>query len=726
MPSVDSPASPVVDRGASGGLSRFLPLAPATRTRAAIGASRAPALLTWALLLLVLYAAYDHGAAGLSAGARIQVLVSALAALVAGAVLLSRTLTFAAPRRAMIALGLLGAFAAWNAITVAWSIAPDQTWIEFNRVLTYVLVLALAITAGASNARAPETIARGFLLVALAVAVYGLGQKLFPGLSIPGLFNLNQTGGFARLQEPFGYWNALALFLAMAVPVALAIAVDRAGSRRRRLLSLLTIELLLLTVGLTYSRGGLLALGFGAAVGIAVSGARLRSLMWFALAVVATLPPLVFGLVNHDLTTANISLSARETAGVELAAVLLVSLLGLGLAGGRLLVAENRARISPERARRIGHLIVLVAGVLLVCGVLAVAFSSRGLTGTVSHAWDSFTATKGTSVSSPDRLLSVASENRWVWWKEALGAFSDRPIGGWGAGSFAAIHLLYRRDTLSVTQAHSGPLQFLAETGLVGTALVLCAFAMLLATATIAARRRPEGTERLFAAALLAGGSMYALHAFYDWDWNIPGVTFPALLFLGVLAGAAGRRERQRSHGHEGDEVLATDFHSGPSLGVRGLALVPSTVTLCIVALSGVLPSLAAGRANDALITAARATSGALVSAQSSARLATSLDPLSDAGLLVEASVAQDRGRPKEARTDLLEALRRDPTDVNAWQQLSVAEGLLHDHPAQAGAAQRMLELDPMNAEARALLQPEQILTAPPQESATAIPTPGG
>ena len=32
-----------------------------------------------------------------------------------------------------------------------WSVAPDQTWIELNRAITYVIVLCLAIALGASD-----------------------------------------------------------------------------------------------------------------------------------------------------------------------------------------------------------------------------------------------------------------------------------------------------------------------------------------------------------------------------------------------------------------------------------------------------------------------------------------------------------------------------------------------------------------------------------------------
>ncbi len=76
---------------------------------------------------------------------------------------------------------------------------------------------------------------------------------------------------------------------------------------------------------LTYSRSGLLALGLGTGVGIAVSGARLRSLMWAGVALLATVAPLVIGLTNRSLTTSHVALGARERAGAELAAVFAIS-----------------------------------------------------------------------------------------------------------------------------------------------------------------------------------------------------------------------------------------------------------------------------------------------------------------------------------------------------------------------------------------------------------------
>ncbi len=302
---------------------------------------------------------------------------------------------------------------------------------------------------------------------------------------------------------------------------------------------------------------------------------------------------------------------------------------------------KRPSKSERQRRRAIGRLLGALLGAVIVVAVIGVAFSSRGLGGTISHEWKNFTTTKASSVYAPNRLLSVNSANRWVWWKEAAGGFSARPIAGWGAGSFPVVHLLYRRDMLSVNQPHSVPLQFLAETGAIGAILAVGGFGLLLAAAIRAVRRSPAGGERLLWAALLAGAVAYAAHALYDWDWNIPGVTLPALVFLGVLAGAGRRRAIEERSAGARPGVRLSLF--GP--GIRLIGVATLTFGLCIFAISVVLPSLAASKASTALVEAASDSPTTVASAEADAKLAASLDPLSDAGPRVEATIAVRDGQ---------------------------------------------------------------------------------
>ena len=607
-------------------------------------------------------------------------------------------------------IALLAGFAAWSGLTVLWSVAPNQTWLEFNRDLGYVIVLLLAVAAGASHRRAVETFATGYLLVALVVAVYAIGQKVAPGLHINGLFDLNQTSQYARLQAPLDYWNALALFLTFAVPIALVIAIDQSRPRRIRIASLLSVELLLLVIGLTYSRGGLIALAVAVAVSVRLGGAWLKTLVVLGAAAVAAALPLVMALSDHALSGENIPVGQREVPGGQLAIVLLVSLALLYVAGRRLLDLERRVEITPQRARGTARLLVAGLGFCLLIGLILVALSSRGLSGSVSHAWHSFTTPAGSNVNNPN--VSFSSGYRWVWWKEALGAWSDRPFGGWGAGSFEILDLLYRTTNAHVQDAHSVPLQWLAETGIVGGLLAVGGYGLLLVGGLDAVRRR-SGAERALAAALLAGAVAYAVHAFYDWDWDMPGVTFPVLIFLGVLAGSAVDR-RRRFPGRR----------RWPA-GMRGLGLGICTFALCVYAVSAVLPSLASTKASAALTTAGATSSRAtLARAEASADLASRLDPLSDAGLTAAASISVYLGHPAEARSDLVAAVRRDPSDELAWEQLAALELSLRDVRATRQATERVLQLDPHGAIGRQLMLDLAELSTPPNNSATATSTP--
>jgi hypothetical protein len=332
------------------------------RRETARKATRTPVLLAAALLALVLYAAFSHGAVGSPAEARLQVVLAGIAAVAGGAWLWSGTLRFSAPRCAVAGIGLLSAFALWSAVTLLWSVAPDNTWLELNRVLTYVIVLVLAVVLGASTKRAVGLISEGFVLVATAVTLYGLGQKLVPGLHIGGLFDLNQTGALPRLQEPLGYWNALALLLALGAPVALMITVDTGRSVRTRLAALAGLQLMLLAIGFTYSRGGVLALAVGLAVAIGLGGAWVRSLVWLGVAVVAALPALLFGLLSHALTAAKVDLGTREGAGGVLTAILIVSLLALVVTARRLVERERAFHLGPERTRTIARVLLTGLG----------------------------------------------------------------------------------------------------------------------------------------------------------------------------------------------------------------------------------------------------------------------------------------------------------------------------------------------------------------------------
>jgi O-antigen ligase len=154
------------------------------------------------------------------------------------------------------------------------------------------------------------------------------------------------------------------------------------------------------------------------------------------------------------------------------------------------------------------------------------------------------------------RLVTLQS-NRYAYWRVAFKAFAAEPIRGVGAGGWSVWWLRYRNVDEFAQDAHSLPLQTLAELGLVGGALLLALFG-----GVALAGRDALGIDATRAAGPLAGCVVYAAHAPLDWDWQMPAVTLVAIVLAGMLlalapqpaasrAGTAwaGRRSLNRSAG---------------------------------------------------------------------------------------------------------------------------------------------------------------------------------
>src|SRR6266542_4345690 len=183
-------------------------------------------------------------------------------------------------------LGLLIGFVAWNGVTIWWSVQADRSWDYANRGLVYVALCVLGLYVGAFVPRPAQLVAGGLCLLFGAVLVWALAGKVVPALFPDG-------ERVARLRNPIGYWNGLALVCDMALPLFLWLAA------RRRDLASLGVYLAAIALLLTYSRGGLLVaaamvalwLGIGLALpGVAddlqPSSVRVRDGAWFGLALV--------------------------------------------------------------------------------------------------------------------------------------------------------------------------------------------------------------------------------------------------------------------------------------------------------------------------------------------------------------------------------------------------------------------------------------------------------
>src|SRR5439155_2644757 len=126
-------------------------------------------------------------------------------------------------------------------------IAPDRSWAYLNRGAVYVSFALVGLVV-AANVRAPaRSVASGLAVLLFGVVGWALLGKVFPSLFPDG-------ARVARLRNPIGYWNALALACALALPLGLWAATRRQWRREPRLGGLLLLYLATIAIGLTFSR----------------------------------------------------------------------------------------------------------------------------------------------------------------------------------------------------------------------------------------------------------------------------------------------------------------------------------------------------------------------------------------------------------------------------------------------------------------------------------------
>ncbi|MGZ4354939.1 MAG: O-antigen ligase family protein, partial [Gaiellaceae bacterium] len=280
---------------------------------------------------------------------------------------------------------------------------------------------------------------------------------------------------------------------------------------------------------------------------------------------------------------------------------------------------EDRRPLSAQRRRSVER----AAGL-----AVTVVFADR--------VWSEFTNPVTSQISSTsNRFLSVNSSNRWRWWSESWQAFTHHPGGGTGAGTFELTDRRLRRSQLVTTEPHNVPLQFLAETGIVGLLLFVSAAAGAV-FAAVRARRRATGAERAAAAALGLGVVVFLAHTVVDMDWNYVATCGPLLLVAGVLAG-------------------------------RGApAAAPVRARRPLLAAGAVVFALAACYSLAAPWLAQRQLSTAVSAAD--AKRAHSWDPLSTDVLLDWA--AFEDARPLRAESLYRQAISLEPQSSSAWYAL--------------------------------------------------------
>ncbi len=272
---------------------------------------------------------------------------------------------------------------------------------------------------------------------------------------------------------------------------------------------------------------------------------------------------------------------------------------------------------------------------------------------------------------------------RYYTWRGMVDMIADRPLRGFGPGSFEWAYPPYARAGFT-RLGHQSYLQVATEGGLPALAAFLALWALLLQRLHRRLRASPTAGDRLLPAAALSALAGFLVHNFVDYSWYSVAVTASLLLLIGASVAQ-----------DEPPPGVAP-----PSRTLRGLRM---AVVAGLAAIGGVLAAFYLPAQYAAAIARQELAVGRPAAAVWRAEQAVRRDPL-DAdnwelrATAREAEALAQRRYPaglEAAIADRREAARLRPGDAPNWRRLALLYGEMRDPHAGLEPIARALAHNP-------------------------------
>jgi O-antigen ligase len=626
-----------------------------------------PAIAVAVAALLAATAFVGNGGLQLGSSTLVEVwVIIAAAILIAAAIVF---VGFGASVHGGTALTALAALGGLTALSILWSLYPADSWVETNRTFAYVAAFAAGIAAVRLARERWPAVLSGVLLGLLTVSAYGLATKVAPAWLAPDEV-------YARLREPYSYWNAVGVTAAMAMPLCLWLGTREEGRRSTRLIAYPLLSLFVVSMLLSFSRGSIVAAVAGIALWFAIVPLRLRSLALLLTSVLAAAAVTAWAFAQSSLTDDRVSLADRKSAGLGFGLILVAMIAATLVAGFLIERRAERHPLSPQARRRVGKAALGTLAAIPLIVLVGISFSDRGIGGAVSDRWHDLTSQKASTQNSPGRLIQTGSV-RTIYWSRAIDVWEHHRVVGAGAGSFAEAQLRYRKQAAQGRHAHGYVHQTLADLGLLGLGVSLASLAAWLACAgvTLAFTRNRRAAlwtpERQGLCALALVAIVFGVHSSLDWTWFVPAVAITGIFAAGWVAGrgplGGGSEETAPPAGVRPLWAIRPSLPRGAVL-YRRLGIALAIVSLAVLTSFAVLqPWRSDQKGNDALDLVSKGDFGA---ARAATARASDIDPLSPDPYFDRAVVEDSAGDRAAAVRALESAVKLEPASPEAWRRL--------------------------------------------------------
>ena len=451
------------------------------------------------------------------------------------------------PGAAVAAGALLILLAVLTAMSFGW--ASDRGLAFAEAIQMAMIAGAFLLTVLLSQRGDGRAWLRGITLGLFGIVLLALASRFFPGLGDDRELTaqLGEIVG-GRLSWPLGYWNAIGAIAALYAIIATFFG-GSASSRIWRSAATASLPATLVVFYLCSSRGALVAALAGVVLLVALGPGRTQKLVTLAIGVLGGLAPVLVASRSYDLVHAQPTPQADDQGLVLLAVTALATAATFGV---RYLLDDKLLylRISSK----LGWALTSAFAVLVISGVVVADPVERFETFT--EAPTETPAISDDSSYATEHLLGGGGNGRWQLWSSAFRAAESEPLKGVGAGGYAE---WFKQDGdvwFKTVDAHSTPLQILAELGIPGFVL-FGAFGLVTVVAGATRLRRGPYTERLgetlpendregepdwtelpvWLSLLLTGFVAISI----DWSLEFPVMSIPLMVTAAMLCGPAYR-----------------------------------------------------------------------------------------------------------------------------------------------------------------------------------------
>ena len=426
-------------------------------------------------------------------------------------------------------------FMAWVGLSTLWSESAELTVAELNQTSTYLALFVGTVIAAqrlGGTARIVNGLTIGLAVPVVLALLSRLEPSLFPKPTLPEIV----PDARPRLSYPFDYWNAVALWVAMAVPFFLHLATRENIGRAWRAAGVALLPASGLVLYFTFSRGGLVCTLLAAAIFVAFTERRVQALLAVAVGGAGAVILIVVGRSYRALNDGLIDTAAAREQGDKLLVLTIVVTAVVWLVARAAQRIEWRPQIPPRRAR-----LALIAAAALGL-VLALGVAAQADLGSRFDNLSSGTSADGSQGQRIEgRFLSRSGNGRTEYWRAAIDEWQEHPVGGTGSGTWS---LWWQRNpTIAnyVRDPHSIWFETLGELGTIGVLALMAMFGSVLWAGWRALHRRPRDPVT---PALLGAAAAFIVSASIDWTWELTALGAVFFACAGLLVARPGSSDR--------------------------------------------------------------------------------------------------------------------------------------------------------------------------------------